>query len=73
MGEEDTYVCIFINVNAHIYIIFIDERSNHVPKKKKGKKHVLAGDSVPAAASSAAASQVSFSPGAASNSCVIPP
>ena len=56
-------ISIFTNVKVHIHIIFIDERSNHVPKKKKEKEQMLAGDSVPAAAS-----QVSFAPGAASNS-----
>ena len=50
-------------MNVHIHIIFIDERSNHVPKKKKEKEQMLAGDSVPAAAS-----QVSFAPGAAAYS-----
>ncbi len=50
-------------MNVHIHIIFIDERSNHVPPKKKEKEQVLAGDSVPAAAS-----QVSFAPNTAANS-----
>ena len=48
----------------YIYISFsLMNAATMSPKKKKEKEHVLAGDSVPAAAS-----QVSFAPGAASNS-----
>ena len=34
-------ISIFTNVNVHIHIIFIDERSNHVPQKKRGKSTCL--------------------------------
>ena len=34
-------ISIFTNVNLHIHIIFIDERSNHVPKKKRKKSKCL--------------------------------
>ena len=48
----------------YMYISFsLMNAATMSPKKKKEKEHVLAGDSVPAAAS-----QVSFAPGAAANS-----
>ena len=61
--------------------MYADERSNHVPKKKE-KERVLAGDTVPAAATSSskeskslefltqALAEVGFSPAHAQRACL---
>jgi Holliday junction resolvasome RuvABC DNA-binding subunit len=73
--------CTYVHHFPSITKMYADERSNHVPKKKE-KERVLAGDTVPAAATSSSKeskslefltqtlAEVGFSPAHAQRACL---